>query len=53
VQYVLELGAEEVEASLSECSGAGLRRMPFAVQEVARLREDVGALQVGLGLNCC
>jgi hypothetical protein len=45
----LQLGAEEVEASLSECSGAGLRRVPFALQEVARLRGDVGALQVGLG----
>jgi hypothetical protein len=42
----LQLGAEEVEASLSECSGAGLRRVPFALQEVARLRGDVGALQV-------
>jgi hypothetical protein len=42
----LQLGAEEVEAALGECSGAGLRRVPFALQEVSRLRGDVNALQV-------
>jgi hypothetical protein len=47
----LQLGAEEVEASLSECSSAGLRRVPFALQEVGRLRGDVGALQVRILLT--
>jgi hypothetical protein len=47
----LQLGAEEVEAGLSECSGAGLRRVPFALQEVARLRGDVSALQVCVSLG--
>ena len=44
----LQLGAEEVEGGLSEVCGAALRRVPFALQEVGRLRGDVGALQVGL-----
>ena len=42
----LQLGAEEIEASLTECSSAALRRVPFAQQEVSRLRGDVSALQV-------
>ncbi|KAF6263232.1 Golgi complex component 7-domain-containing protein [Scenedesmus sp. NREL 46B-D3] len=41
----LQLGAEEVEAGLTQCSGAGLRRVPFALQEAGRLRGDVAALQ--------
>ncbi|WIA21115.1 hypothetical protein OEZ85_005432 [Tetradesmus obliquus] len=41
----LQLGAEEVEGGLSEVCGAALRRVPFALQEVGRLRGDVGALQ--------
>eukprot|EP00879_Flechtneria_rotunda_P033607 GHRR01037240.1.p1 GENE.GHRR01037240.1~~GHRR01037240.1.p1 ORF type:complete len:128 (+),score=33.14 GHRR01037240.1:225-608(+) len=42
----LQLGAEEVEATLVDCSSAALRRVPFAQQEVSRLRDDVVALQV-------
>lgn len=43
----LQLGAEEIEASLIDCSSSALRRVPFAQQEVSRLRGDVSALQVG------
>lgn len=43
----LQLGSEEVEQSLTQVSTAALRRVPFAQQEVSRLKGDVGALQVG------
>eukprot|EP00775_Hariotina_reticulata_P003991 gene3991-4243_t len=41
----LQLGAEELEATLTECSSAALRRVPFAQQEVSRLKGDVKTLQ--------
>lgn len=40
------MGSEEVEQSLTEISTAALRRVPFAQQEVSRLKGDVRALQV-------
>jgi len=43
----LQLGSEEIEQSLTEVSTAALRRVPFAQQEVSRLKGDVAALQVG------
>lgn len=46
----LQLGAEEIEASLMECSSMALRRVPFAQQEVSRLRADVSALQVSMSV---
>jgi hypothetical protein len=42
----VQLGSEEVEQSLTEVSAAALRRVPFAQQEVSRLKQDVAALQV-------
>jgi hypothetical protein len=42
----LQLGAEELEATLADCSSAALRRVPFAQQEVSRLKGDVRTLQV-------
>eukprot|EP00878_Enallax_costatus_P030057 GHUV01032669.1.p2 GENE.GHUV01032669.1~~GHUV01032669.1.p2 ORF type:complete len:118 (-),score=5.66 GHUV01032669.1:311-664(-) len=49
----LQLGAEEIEASLTGCSSAALRRVPFAQQEVSRLRGDVSALQVRYFIRSC
>lgn len=43
---VLQLGSEEVEQSLTDVSTAALRRVPFAQQEVSRLKGDVAGLQV-------
>jgi hypothetical protein len=45
------LGSEEVEQSLTEVSTAALRRVPYAQQEVSRLKGDVAALQVRLRFN--
>eukprot|EP00877_Chromochloris_zofingiensis_P008949 jgi/Chrzof1/4307/Cz14g08100.t1 len=41
----LQLGAEEIEASLTDASMAAMHRVPFAQQEVHRLRGDVSALR--------
>lgn len=43
----LLLAGEEVEATLTDSSSAALRRIPYAQQEVSRLRADISALQVG------
>jgi hypothetical protein len=48
LSFVLQLGSEEVESSLTEVSTAALRRVPFAQQEVSRLKGDVAALQVNV-----
>lgn len=43
----LLLAGEEIEATLTDSSSAALRRIPYAQQEVSRLRADISALQVG------
>jgi hypothetical protein len=42
----LLLAGEEIEATLTDSSSAALRRIPYAQQEVSRLRADIAALQV-------
>jgi hypothetical protein len=41
----LQLAAEEIEATLQDCSTAAMRRIPFAVQEIYRLQGDAQGLQ--------
>lgn len=41
----LQLTAEEVEASLQDCSTQAMRRIPFAIQEIFRLQGDVQGMQ--------
>jgi hypothetical protein len=49
----LLLAGEEIEATLTDSSSAALRRIPYAQQEVSRLRADISALQVGSCVPPC
>ena len=44
----LQLTGEEVEASLTDASTAAIRRVPYAQQEISRLKGDIASLQVCL-----
>jgi hypothetical protein len=46
----LQLTGEELEVSLTDASAAAIRRVPYAQQEIARLKGDIASLQVRLPL---